>query len=146
MHAMTARPNNHIGPGQSPQFVIASFAQQLKKMSLSGDNGTIRAGNMESIRDFTDVRDVVTSYRLLLEKGKPGTAYNISSNRMLSIRTAFDELCKIAKVSPDVITDKDLYRPTDSSPVLDVTRINADTGWTPNIPLSQTFEDILAGF
>lgn len=146
MHAMTARPNNHIGPGQSPQFVIASFAQQLKKMSASGGKGTIRAGNMESIRDFTDVRDVVTAYRLLLEKGKPGTAYNISSNKMLSIRTAFDELCRIADVRPDVVTDKDLYRPTDSSPVLDVTRINMDTGWTPTISLPQTFHDILAEF
>ncbi|OGV70626.1 MAG: hypothetical protein A2283_09755 [Lentisphaerae bacterium RIFOXYA12_FULL_48_11] len=146
MHAMTARPNNHIGPGQSPQFVIASFAQQLKKMSASGGKGTIRAGNMESIRDFTDVRDVVTAYRLLIENGKSGTAYNISSNRMLSIRNAFEELCQIAKVQPVVVTDKELFRPTDSSPVLDITRIHGDTGWTPNIPLSQTFEDILAEF
>ncbi len=142
MHAMTARPNNHIGPGQSPKFVIASLARQLKNIVESGGTGTIRAGNMESVRD---VRDVVVAYRMLLEKGRAGAAYNISSNRMLSIRSAFDELCRIAKVQPDVVIDKDLFRPTDSSPILDVNRIKADTGWMPGIALSQTFEDILAG-
>lgn len=144
MFTMIARPNNHIGPGQSPMFVIASFAQQLKKMAASGIKGTIHAGNMESIRDFTDVRDVVTAYRLLLEKGKTGKAYNISSNRMLSIRTVFDELCKLAGIAPSVVIDKERFRPTDSSPLLDVTRIHSDTGWTQQIPFTQTLKDILA--
>ena len=146
MHTMTARPNNHIGPGQSPVFVIASFAEQLKKMAGGSLKGSIHVGNMESMRDFSDVRDVVSAYRLLLEKGKPGRAYNISSGNMLSIRAVFDELCNLARVWPDVVVDKERYRPTDSSPLLELGRIRQDTGWKPGTPLSQTLGDILAEF
>jgi len=146
MQTMTARPNNHIGPGQSPLFVIASLAQQLKKIAATDSRGTLHVGNMESIRDFTDVRDVVAAYRLLLEKGKPGRAYNISSNKMLKITDVFDELCRLAGVKPQVVVDNDRFRPTDCSPVLDTSRILEDTGWTPDIQLPKTLEDILAGF
>ena len=143
---MVARPNNHIGPGQSSKFVIASFAQQLKEMRKNGAKGAIHAGNMDSVRDFTDVRDIVVAYRLLLEKGHAGKAYNISSNNLLTIKTVFDELCRLANIKPEVITDKERFRPTDSSPVLDVRRIRADTGWKPQIPFTKTLEDILAEF
>ncbi|MDD4873178.1 MAG: GDP-mannose 4,6-dehydratase, partial [Kiritimatiellae bacterium] len=146
MHAMTARPNNHIGPGQSPEFAIASFAQQLKKMAKSGTTNCIHAGNMESTRDFTDVRDVVSAYRLLLEKGQPCKAYNISSNNLQTIRTVFDELCNLANIRPEVVIDKERFRPTDSSPLLDIIRIQNDTGWKPQIPLAKTLKDILSEY
>jgi len=146
MYTMTARPNNHIGPGQSTIFVIPSFAQQLKQLTKNNTNISFLAGNMDSIRDFTDVRDVVTAYRLLLEKGQPGKAYNISSNNLLSIKTVFTELCRLTNTKPEIVIDKERFRPTDSSPLLDITRIQADTDWKPQIPLTKTLEDILAEY
>jgi GDP-4-dehydro-6-deoxy-D-mannose reductase len=145
MKTITARPNNHIGPGQSPDFVIASLARQIK-LSTANSKGKVVAGNMESVRDFTDVRDVVRAYRLLLAKGHPGNAYNISSRNMHTIREVFDQMCKIAGTKPEVVVDPAKFRPTDSSPLLDITRIRTDTGWKPEIALTTTLTDILAEF
>jgi len=144
MHTMTARPNNHIGPGQSPAFAIASLAQQIKSIARGNSKGPICAGNMESVRNFTDVRDVATVYRLLLEKGAPDNAYNISSNETYTIHEIFDELCSLAGIKPDLKSDPSKFRPTDASPVLDTSKVQVATGWKPEIPIKRTLQDILA--
>jgi GDP-4-dehydro-6-deoxy-D-mannose reductase len=145
LRVMTARPQNHIGPGQNPNFVVPGFATQLARLARSGrETGEIRVGNLDARRDFTDVRDVVRAYRLLLESGHPGQAYNIASGRNLPIRDLFFTLAAIADVRPTPVVDPALFRPTDSPPVLAVEKIRRHTGWQPEWPLEQTLRDLYA--
>lgn len=144
LHVMTARPTNHTGPGQSPRFVIPAFIAQLKAIASGQAKPVMEVGNLESRRDFVDVRDVARAYRLLLERGRPATAYNISSNRIVEIRTVLDRLCAMTGVRPRIVADPAKFRPTDSSPVLDIGRLRADTGWKPELDIGQTLRDMLA--
>jgi GDP-4-dehydro-6-deoxy-D-mannose reductase len=91
-----------------------------------------------------DVRDVVRAYRLLLERGRPGHAYNISSPRIETMGALLNRLCELARVQPRIEVDPALYRPADSSPNLDAGKIAADTGWKPEIAFDQTLRDLLA--
>ncbi len=141
MHTMTARPQNHIGPGQSRLFVVSAFAEQLLDLKRKG-GGVLRVGNLDSLRDFTDVRDVVHAYRLLIESGHPGEAYNIASGRRVSIRSMLDQLCDQAGFHPSFEVDPSLYRPTDQPLTLSLEKIADHTGWAPAIPLEQTLKDI----
>ena len=143
MDILVARPHNHIGPGQSPQFAISSFARQVNAIRR-GAPAVMRVGNLDNHRDFTDVRDIAKAYRLLLEKGHSGQPYNIASGCEVRIGEILDILCKQAGVRPDIIRDEALYRPLDQNPVLDTRRLREDTGWWPSIPLEQTLNDILA--
>ncbi|MEI6563508.1 MAG: NAD-dependent epimerase/dehydratase family protein [bacterium] len=142
LDVMVARPHNHIGPGQSPQFSIASFAKQVAEIR-DGATPQMKVGNLENHRDFTDVRDIVRAYRLLLEKGSAGKAYNIASGRDVRVGDVLNRLCELAHVKPDIVRDNALYRPLDQNPTLDTRRIHTDTGWAPLIPLDQTLKDIL---
>ncbi len=146
MPAMTARPSNHIGPGQSPNFVAPSLARQIAAIALGKAPPVIKAGNLDSRRDFTDVRDVARAYRLLIEKGHGGNAYNIASGAPTAIQHLFEELCAIAGIRPEIATDSARLRSSEKRPTLDTSRILDDTGWHPEIPLSQTLRDIIAGF
>jgi GDP-4-dehydro-6-deoxy-D-mannose reductase len=143
MPILVARPFNHIGPGQSPLFVVASFAQQVKAIAAGGEP-VIRVGNLDSRRDFTDVRDVARAYRLLLERGRPGNAYNIASDRLARIGDILQHLCDLAGVAPRIVQDAARYRPDLPAPVLDTARLRADTGWAPEFTLEQTLRDVLA--
>lgn len=142
MHVMTARPQNHIGPGQSTQFVTGAFAEQLAAMRDRGAEAVIRVGNLECRRDFTDVRDVARAYRLLVERGRPRTAYNIASGAPVRIGDVLRQLCAMAGVKPRIDIDPDRFRPTDDPPVLDTARIFSHAGWRPEIPLHRTLQDI----
>lgn len=139
---MTARPANHIGPGQSESFVASSFAHQLAQIALKKRPPVMRVGNLDSNRDFTDVRDIVHAYRLIIEKGQPGMAYNISSEIPVTIRTLLDNLCQAAGVTPTIEIDQARWRPADSLPLLSSERLRDHTDWTPHIPLIQTLQDI----
>jgi GDP-4-dehydro-6-deoxy-D-mannose reductase len=143
LHAMVARPNNHTGPGQEARFVVGAFVQQVRDMAAGRTAPRIRVGNLESERDFMDVRDVVRAYRLIIEQGESGQAYNIASGNMVRIGDMLTALCRLADVSPERDPDPALMRPTDWSPHLDTTRLVTGTGWTPTIPLEQTLQDML---
>ena len=143
MAVLSARPCNHIGPGQSPRYVSSAFSRQLIAIGRGETDPIIRVGNLESERDFLDVRDVARAYRLLVERGQPGQAYNIAAGAPVRIQTVLDELCRLAGVTPERVVDPTLWRPTDASAVLDTTRIRDHVGWTPRIPPSQTLRDIL---
>lgn len=142
MNIIVARPHNHIGPGQSPQFSIASFAKQVAAIR-DGAPASMKVGNLENRRDFTDVRDIVRAYRLLIEKGSAGKAYNIASGHEVRVGDVLTRLCELAGVSPVISRDPAFYRPADENPILDTQRIRTDTGWAPVIPLDQTLGDIL---
>ena len=143
LQAMVARPNNHTGPGQQPRFVVAAFAQQVRAIAAAEHEPVIRVGNLESERNFTDVRDVVRAYRLLIEGGQPGRAYNISSQHTERIGDMLKTLCRLGGVTPRFEADPALVRPTDWSPRLDTTQLEKDTGWTPQISFEQTLQDML---
>jgi len=143
MEVMTARPQNHIGPGQARQFVVSAFAEQLIALrTAKGSDPRMKVGNLESQRDFTDVRDVARAYRLLLRQGHAGEAYNIASGHMVPIRVILDHLCHHAGIHPRLEIDADLFRPTDQPSLLSMEKIFAHTGWAPSIPLEQSLADV----
>ena len=139
-----ARPFNHIGPGQSTQFVAPAFAARIAQSELEG-GGTVLHGDLSPRRDFTDVRDVVRAYRLLATDGTPGQTYNICSGTDVAMSELLDQLVAGARVTIGTAIDPDLLRPVEL-PVLRGShhRLSADTGWAPSIPLDQTLLDVLA--
>jgi len=141
---MTVRPYNHIGPGQDPHFVVASFAAQLAAIARGKAPALLKVGNLDSRRDFSDVRDVARAYRLLLERGQEAKAYNLCSQQATTIRAILDQLCDLSGAHPAVEVDPQRYRPAGERPDLDTTRIETDIHWKPEIPMSATLRDILA--
>lgn len=143
-HVITVRPFNHIGPGQTPNFAVPALAKRIVEADRRG-SPTIPVGNLSARRDFTDVRDVVRAYRLLVEAGRPGEVYNVCSGRDVSIREIADGLLKLAGTTLEFETDPTLVRPVEV-PVLrgDPTRLVDATGWKPEVSLDQTLADVLA--
>lgn len=144
MHTMAARPGNHIGPGQSPNFAVSSFAAQLGNIAAKKCPAIIKVGNLDSKRDFTDVRDVARAYRLLIEKGRPGEAYNIASSRETSLRFILDRLCEITGTKPVIEVAPDRYRQPAQRPLLNTAKIAKEAGWKPEIDMETTLRDIAA--
>jgi len=139
-HAVVARPFNHTGPGQSPDFVVPAFAARIATADT-----TLNVGNLSPRRDMTDVRDVVRAYRLLIEHGEPGEVYNVCSGTDVAIAELVRRMCELAgKPDLQLREDPDLFRPADI-PVLrgDPGKLNRATGWQPKIPLDQTLQDVL---
>ncbi len=143
MHTITARAANHTGPGQGTDFVVPAFAQQMAAIANGGKDPLIRVGNLDSERSFMDVRDVVHAYRLLIENGLPGQAYNVSSPERVPIRLILDTLADIAGVSPVIEVDPARFRETDKTPLLDTQRIRNDTGWHQTFTLRDTLGEML---
>lgn len=145
LDCLIARSFNHIGPGQDPRFVVASFARQLAEIA-SGAPPVMYVGNLEAQRDFLDVRDVVAAYVLLLANGRAGEVYNICSGRPVAIREVLRQLITIARVAVEVREDPERMRPSDL-PVLsgDATKLRAETGWEPRYSLAASLADIYAG-
>jgi GDP-4-dehydro-6-deoxy-D-mannose reductase len=143
---IVVRPFNHIGPGQSPNFAVPALAKRIVEARKAGA-ASLRVGTLTTRRDFTDVRDVVVAYRLLMEHGAVGTTYNICSGRDVSIAEVADELLGLADADLELVTDPDLVRPVDV-PVLrgDAGLLRATTGWSPSIPLATTLADVLASW
>ncbi|MBP7830898.1 MAG: GDP-mannose 4,6-dehydratase [Kiritimatiellae bacterium] len=143
MRVLVARPGNHIGPGQSSRFVATGFAEQVAAIALGRAEPVVRVGNLDSLRDFLDVRDVARAYRLLLERGRPGEAYNIASGKQVRVGDLLDELCRLAGIRPRIEVDPARYRPADVHGGLDCGKIRRELGWAPAIPLSDTLRTIL---
>ncbi|MGA2836314.1 MAG: GDP-mannose 4,6-dehydratase [Acidimicrobiales bacterium] len=141
---VVVRPFNHIGPGQSPNFAVAALSKRIVDAERSGAS-EIPVGNLSARRDFTDVRDVVRSYRLLVESGEPGGVYNVCSGRDVSIQEIADRLLAAAGSSVRLVPDPALMRPIEV-PVLrgDPGLLTGTTGWTPELTLDQTLADVLA--
>lgn len=139
---MTARPWNHIGPGQHPRFVAAAFARQFAAFK-QGAPPRMAVGNLDSQRDFTDVRDIVRGYRLILEHGTPGHAYNLASSTLRPVRDLLDGFAACTGITPEISIDPALFRPTDSSPLLSIDKIHRECGWSPAHSLQDSLRDIL---
>ncbi len=139
-----ARPFNHIGPRQAKGFVVPDFASQLAAISLGQQAPSIRVGNLEPERDFTDVRDVAAAYLRLAEAGQPGEAYLICSGQSIPVRYLLDTLIELNGVPVEVRMDESRLNPNDT-PCLygSYAKIEAHTGWRPEIPLRQSLADAL---
>lgn len=141
LNAFIARPANHTGPGQSPRFVVPSFISQALEIRAGLKNEFI-VGNLESVRDFTDVRDVVSAYRLILERGVAGNVYNIGSEERLTIGELLKMIQTLAGITAPVRINPEFYRPTDFSLKLSVERMK-ELGWTSSYKLEDTLHDML---
>jgi GDP-4-dehydro-6-deoxy-D-mannose reductase len=140
---VSVRSFNHLGPGQSDALVASSIAKQVADAERAG-GGVVRTGDLSPRRDFTDVRDVVRAYRLLVERGEPGEAYNVCSGRDVAIQDIADLLAAACSVPVTFELDESRLRPVDVPVVRgDNAKLRAATGWTPDIPLDRTLADIL---
>jgi GDP-4-dehydro-6-deoxy-D-mannose reductase len=140
---LRVRAFNHLGPGQTDKFVAPALASRIARNEVEGGE-VITIGNLSARRDFTDVRDVVRAYRLLVEHGEPGEVYNVCSGRDVAVQELADDLLAMARRPMRFEPDPELLRPVDV-PVLrgDHARLTKATGWEPEIPLSQTLTDLL---
>jgi GDP-4-dehydro-6-deoxy-D-mannose reductase len=145
LHIIRTRAFNLTGPGESAHFVTSAFACQIAEIEAGLREPIIRVGNLDSVRDFTDVRDVVRAYQLLAKKGEPGEVYNICSGQGISIRNLLDTLLDLSTESDiSVQVDSSRLQPADVPiQVGDANKLRALTGWSPAIPLRQTLEDVL---
>jgi GDP-4-dehydro-6-deoxy-D-mannose reductase len=140
------RAFNHIGPGQLPSFVVSSVAQQIAEAATTGES-VVRVGNLTARRDYTDVRDVVRAYRLLVQRGTPGEVYNVCSGSAVAVQDIAERLVRIAGVDLRVEVDPERVRSIEV-PTLrgDNGRLVAATGWAPQFDLDQTLADVLASW
>ena len=138
------RPFNHIGPGQSPVFVISDFARQLARIEAGLTKPVMKVGDLSARKDFTDVRDMIRAYITAVERCPPGKPFNICSGKSLSIKKSLDMLMKVSGVQARVVTEKKRLRVTSSSAArIDSSAFRRATGWKPEIPLRKTLADIL---
>ena len=139
-----ARPFNHIGPGQSPRFAIADFARQVTEIRLGQRHAVLQVGDIDVTRDFTDVRDVVRAYLLLLEKGQNGGVYNVCSGQEYRIRDLLEQLIHLTGVSVNVEQEPArLRRAEQRRMVASFEALKRDTGWQPQITMEQSLKDII---
>lgn len=143
MDVIVTRSFNHIGPGQRDSFAVASFAAQLRSMEAGATPPILRVGNLEPLRDFTDVRDVVRAYRLLVDGRHAGEPVNVASGQGHSMREVVDKLVSISGLDVTVEVDPDRVRAGDPPRIVgDASRLRELTGWGPAIPLDRTLGDI----
>lgn len=136
------RPFNHIGERQELGFVVSDFAQQIIKIE-NGEQPAMRVGNLAVTRDFSDVKDIVRGYVILMETGKTGQVYNIGSGKDLTIMQLLEKLKSLAKTEVTIHVDDKKQRPGDiKRSVANISKIQA-LGWEPTIPLENTLERIL---
>lgn len=141
---MMVRAFNHTGPNQAPLFVVADFCKQVADIEAGLQEPVLRVGNLSAQRDFTDVRDVVRAYGLLIAKGEKGQTYNVGSGHAVSIDSILQMIVSMAKCEIKVETDPAKLRPIDV-PIIeaDTNKLQGCTGWKPEIPLSQTIQETL---
>lgn len=141
---VTARPFNHIGPGQSERFAIADFGRQVAAIKLGMSDPVIHVGDIDTTRDFTDVRDIVSAYLLMLEQGRSGETYNVCSGIERSIRSLVERMCVLADVNVELRADPARLRPSEQRRVCgSKEKLVLDTDWGPHRSVDQTLSDIV---
>lgn len=141
------RSFNHTGPGQSAAFVLPSWCKQMAEIEVSERPGKMTVGNLDVSRDFSDVRDVVRAYRLVLEKGRAGEVYNVGSGSAVSLRQCLDEMKGFSSQPIEVEVDPALVRPTDTQFICcDATKVRGELGWVPEHCLKGTLREMFVGF
>ena len=138
------RSFNHIGPGQSDSFAASAFARQIAEIEAGLQEPILKVGNLEAERDYTDVRDMVRAYWLLLQHGEPGAAYNVGSGSAHPAGRLLEILLELSAVKISVEQDPNRLRPSDVARALcDPGRLEDATGWRPAIDLNRSLADLL---
>lgn len=141
---MVARPFTHIGPGQSDRFSIASFAKQTSEIIRSKKDSVIKVGDLNTTRDFTDVRDIVDAYWLLLEFGTSGETYNICSGTERKVSRMLDFLICLSNKDIKIKEDPNRLRNFEQKRIFgNAEKLYKATGWKPKINYQKTLEDML---
>ncbi len=141
LDVIIVRAFNHIGPGQSERFAIASFAGQLARIARGG-KPLLLTGDLSVRRDFLDVRDVAAAYIALAGGGRSGEIYNVASGRAVPLREVLRLLIEAAHVPVEVREDENRMRAADAPVVFgDATKLREETGWSPSIPLAVTLRE-----
>lgn len=144
LKVVRTRGFNHTGPRRGQVFVTSNFCSQVAAIELGQQEPVIRVGNIDAIRDFTDVRDMVRAYWLAVTKAKPGEVYNIASGNGIAIREMLDRLIALSNVDVRIEVDPERLRPSDVEVLIgDASKFHTDTGWEPRIPFEQTLRDLL---
>ena len=141
---MMVRAFNHIGPNQTPVFVVADFCKQVADIEKGKQEPVIYVGNLSAKRDFTDVRDVVKAYALLVKGGKRGETYNVGRGHAVAIEDILKEIVSMSEKDIEVKVDEKKLRPVDV-PIIepDIEKIKKEVGWETVIELRQTLEETL---
>ena len=143
LRVVIARPFAHTGPGQTPRFVVPALAERLAFAKRIGAP-VIKVGNLEPVREFLHVSDVVDAYARLLVKGTPGEIYNVGGGEAVSLDALLIKMGELLGVRPIAEVDPDLMRPADIPYLVgDSSKLKAATGWAPRVPLATTLRQVL---
>ncbi len=144
MPIIRVRPFNHAGPRLSDHFVISAFSKKIAEIEKGKNEPILTVGNLDSKRDFTDVRDMVRAYSLLMEKGTAGEVYNLGSGTSYKIGDLLHILLSFSQTKIEVKFDESLSRPNDiPDMVCNAAKFRNLTGWKPEIPIEKTLQDTL---
>ena len=144
LRAIRTRGFNHTGPRRGDVFVTSNFAKQIVSIEAGLTEPVIRVGNLDAVRDFTDVRDMVRAYWLAVHKAEPGDVYNIARGEGITIRDLLDRLIELSDVEVTIETDPERLRPSDVETLIgDSSKFREATGWEPQVPFDQTLRDLL---
>lgn len=142
MKIYLTRSFNHIGPGQSSRFFIPSMVEQVLE---ANNNENIQTGDLSIVRDFIDVRDVIRAYWMILEKGTPGTVYNICSGEGRVLRDIVLKIIEMSGKQINVVKDPDRIRPADNPAIIgSYDKIFNELGWEPQIHFDQSLKDVVS--
>ncbi|MBU3923834.1 MAG: GDP-mannose 4,6-dehydratase [Nanoarchaeota archaeon] len=145
LKTIRTRMFTHTGPRRGEVFVVSAFAKQIAQIEKGLQESIIKVGNLDSVRTFSDVRDAVRAYYLLVNKCEPGEVYNIGGNETMRVGDMLDRLIKFSNLKKiDILEDPNLIRPADVTlqiPCVD--KFEKATGWRPEIPFSKTLRDTL---
>lgn len=140
-----ARSFPHTGPGQSAAFVCSDWARQVVRIEKGLSSPVIKVGNIDLERDYTDVRDTVRAYLLLMQKGRSGEVYNVCSGQPVKLREILEFMLRRSSAKVQVEVDQERLRKMDIPRLVgDNRKIKRETGWQAEIPLHQTLDDLLA--
>lgn len=145
MKIVRTRSFTHTGPRSKQVFVAPAFAKQIAEIELGvKKDNIIRVGNLDSVRTFLDVRDMVEAYWILTEKGTPGEAYNIAGDYTCTVGEMLNALLSMSDIKPEIVVDPKLLRKSDVTlQVPDVSKFKKATNWAPKIKFEETMSDIL---
>jgi GDP-4-dehydro-6-deoxy-D-mannose reductase len=143
LRVVVARPFPHTGKGQDTRFVVPAFAQRIVEAKREG-RSQISVGNLDPVREFLHVSDVVEAYVRLLEVGEPGEAYNVAGGEAIALAELFDRLAHIAGHPAEPVTDPKLVRPVDIPHLVgDPTKLIASTDWRPTVALDEILTEVV---
>jgi GDP-4-dehydro-6-deoxy-D-mannose reductase len=145
MNIVLTRSFNHIGPRQDERFVIPSFIKRMLEIhDKQAPVGVIETGNLDIVRDFTDVRDVVRAYYLLLTKGRKGEVYNVCSGRGIALHEIVTMIAQELQIAVETKVNPDFVRPNDNMIMIGENfKIKDELGWKPEIPLETSIRDMV---